>query len=169
MLEDAIGPAPTFAWRLATAAAFAGLAVGEFVVIGGASMLISGHMDYVAERRVALQWFLAVMFTVVFVPWLLFGRLYPRIRASAHIVNAGEANNLWLYELTRITVRRRLRGPELRLEGRFATKTWPMSLPLGLLETNHQLWDLVYNGIRHSVAAGATADERTRRLLRLPH
>lgn len=70
-----------------------------------------------------------------------------------------------LYELTAVKVVDRARlGLCLRLvqgDRRFV-------VPCGLLEGNQRLWDLVYLGIRHAVAAGAEADERTRRLLALP-
>lgn len=71
-----------------------------------------------------------------------------------------------LYGLASVTVRpSRGRGPVLRVA---EAGTRPLVLPLGALEANPQLWDLVYNGVRHSVAGGARTDRRTRELLSLP-
>lgn len=43
-----------------------------------------------------------------------------------------------------------------------------LQLPLGLVEGNPALWDLIHNGLRHSTAAGAEVDPETRTLLHLP-
>jgi hypothetical protein len=43
-----------------------------------------------------------------------------------------------------------------------------LQLPLGLLEGNPQLWNLIYNGLRHSAATCAQVDAITRDLLHLP-
>ncbi|MFD1833341.1 hypothetical protein ACFSJS_27445 [Streptomyces desertarenae] len=80
-------------------------------------------------------------------------------------VEAGDSIEMPLYELTAVAVVDRARvGPCLRL----AHGHRRLVVPCGLLEGNQRLWDLVYHGIRHSVASGAGADERTRRLLALP-
>lgn len=42
-----------------------------------------------------------------------------------------------------------------------------VQVDLGTLRVNHNLWDLVYNGIVHSVAAGASVDAVTIQKLRL--
>jgi hypothetical protein len=43
-----------------------------------------------------------------------------------------------------------------------------LQLPIGLLEGSQKLWDLIYNGLRHSAATGAQVDPATRELLHLP-
>jgi hypothetical protein len=91
------------------------------------------------------------------------------LRASARAVSEvgsyGARTDLPLDELRSISVTDSRRGLSLRLVGPDKQR---LTLPFGLLEANQQLWDLVYNGIRHSEAAGAEIDARTRRLLGLP-
>jgi hypothetical protein len=86
-------------------------------------------------------------------------------RAVAEVDIDGAGTDLPLYELRSISVRDSSRGLALRLVGPNKQR---LTLPFGLLEANQQLWDLVYNGIRHSVVGGAEIDARTRELLRLP-
>ncbi|GEC07800.1 hypothetical protein SSP24_54550 [Streptomyces spinoverrucosus] len=86
-------------------------------------------------------------------------------RAIAEVDSDGDGTELPLYELRAISVRNSLRGPALRLVGPNKQR---LTLPFGLLEANQQLWDLVYNGIRHSEAAGAEIDAHTRQVLGLP-
>lgn len=169
MLEEVTGAVPTYADRLPTALLVGGVPVAQFVVVGGILALWSGTTEAVARNLPVLGWLLAGVFVVLFTVWMLGNRTPTRICAAARIVNA-RPTDLWLYELTAVTVRHRRHGPELRLSGRAVsfTKVGRVSLPLGLLESNPQLWDLVHNGIRHSVAAGARTDERTRELLGLP-
>jgi hypothetical protein len=86
-------------------------------------------------------------------------------RAVAEVDRDGAGLDLPLYELRAISVTDSSRGLSLRLLGPNKAR---LTLPFGLLEANQQLWDLVYNGIRHSEAAGAEIDARTRQLLGLP-
>lgn len=113
---------------------------------------------------------LAVVVPVTCV-WALSGpRPYLVVIAGSRYVGLpsrdGDGQVAGLYWLSTIELRpTRTRGLVLRIaepEGR------PLDLPLGAVEANPQLWALVYNGIRHSVADGARVDERTRELLRLP-
>jgi hypothetical protein len=92
------------------------------------------------------------------------------LRAGARAVaevnaDGGEGIDLPLYELRSISVTNSPRGLALRLVGPDKRR---LTLPFGMLETNQQLWDLVYNGIRHSEATGADIDVPTRQRLRLP-
>jgi hypothetical protein len=91
------------------------------------------------------------------------------LRAGARAVSEvdvdGDGIDLPLYELRSISVKESSRGLSLRLVGPDKRR---LTLPFGLLEANQRLWDLVYNGIRHSEAAGAEIDTRTRELLALP-
>jgi hypothetical protein len=68
------------------------------------------------------------------------------------------------YELVRVEVAAMTTSMVLRL----SDPQEGMEFTLGLLQGNPQLWDLVYNGIRYSVAAGAEIDDTSRRLLKLP-
>jgi hypothetical protein len=86
-------------------------------------------------------------------------------RAVAEVDRDGAGTDLPLYELRSIRVTDSPRGLALRLVGPGKQR---LTLPFGLLEANQRLWDLVYNGIRHSEAAGAEIDMSTRRLLGLP-
>jgi len=86
-------------------------------------------------------------------------------RAVAEVDADGAGTDLPLYELRSIRVTDSPRGLALRLVGPNGQR---LTLPFGLLEANQRLWDLVYNGVRHSAAAGAEIDAGSRRLLRLP-
>jgi hypothetical protein len=86
-------------------------------------------------------------------------------RAVAEVNTYGSGLDLPLYELRSIRVMNSPRGRALRIVGPDRQR---LTLPFGMLEANQQLWDLVYNGIRHSEAAGAEIDTRTRELLALP-
>jgi hypothetical protein len=90
------------------------------------------------------------------------------LRAGARVVAEvdvdGDGLDLPLYELRSVSVTGSVRGRALRIVGPDKQR---LTLPFGLLEANPQLWDLVYNGIRHSDAAGAEIDLRTRQLLGL--
>lgn len=68
------------------------------------------------------------------------------------------------YELTSITVRMRFSKRYLHLVDRDGRK---VVLFIGDAQENQELWDLVYNGIRHSVAAGAETNWVARRALEL--
>jgi hypothetical protein len=86
-------------------------------------------------------------------------------RAVAEVDADGAGAHLPLYELRSVSVTDSPRGLALRLVGPGNQR---LTLPFGLLEANQRLWDLVYNGIRHSAAGGAEIDERTRQVLHLP-
>jgi hypothetical protein len=86
-------------------------------------------------------------------------------RAVAEVDIDGAGLELPLYELRSISVRDTSRGKALRIVGPNKQR---LTLPFGLLGANPQLWDLVYNGVRHSEAAGAEIDAHTRQLLALP-
>lgn len=83
---------------------------------------------------------------------------------SALAVADGNGRAVELYELVTVAVRRDRNGTRVLLSGPPGSL---VELPLGLVEGNPELWDLVHHGVRHSVAAGATIDDATVRLLRL--
>lgn len=96
-------------------------------------------------------------------------RLAAGPRHVADTAGAGEDGGrlVDLYRLAAIEVRGSgRRGPVVRLTE--ANTVQALGLPLGALETNQRLWDLVHNGLRHSAAAGAQVDPHTRELLGLP-
>ncbi|GAA5175361.1 hypothetical protein GCM10023321_81310 [Pseudonocardia eucalypti] len=112
---------------------------------------------------------LAIAAVLIFVPVSLIGlaaRAPVIAQAGAHILEGRHGEKVCLYELSAISVK----GGKLRLAGGFQGQKsgWMSPLPLSLLESNQQLWDLVYNGLRHSAARGARVEAQTRELLRLP-
>lgn len=86
-------------------------------------------------------------------------------RGVANVDGVGEGTVINYYELAAITVLDTEWGRTLRLVEHRGARA---DLLCGLLEGNPQLWDLVYNGLRHSTAKGAQVDDHTRRLLSLP-
>jgi hypothetical protein len=124
----------------------AGDRAGAYLVVGAV----------VAAAAVLVFWYNASDTTVV---------LRAGARAVAEVDTDGAGVDLPLYELRSVGVTDSPRGLALRLVGPNEQR---LTLPFGLLEANQQLWDLVYNGIRHSEAAGAEVDARTRELLGLP-
>jgi len=78
----------------------------------------------------------------------------------------GRDQHLATYDLAEITITDAPGSTStLRITGR---DNVTLELPLGLLEGNPALWDLLHNGLRHSAAAGAQVDPATRELLKLP-
>jgi hypothetical protein len=110
----------------------------------------------VAGAVVLALWYNASNATVV---------LRAGARAVAEVDIDGAGTDLPLYDLRSVSVTDSPRGLALRIVG---PSKRPLTIPFGLLEANQRLWDLVFNGVRHSEAAGAEIDARTRRLLGLP-
>ena len=89
-----------------------------------------------------------------------------RVYAGSDWIGDGEGRAEWVKtnDLARFTLSNAPGpGSTLQVTGRNGTT---LSLPLGLIEGNPALWDLVYNGLRNSAAAGAQIDPATRELLR---
>jgi hypothetical protein len=76
---------------------------------------------------------------------------------------AGSRGLVRTYELVQVKIRRSISWDVL-LEDRHGGKA---VTPLQTLQANRDLWDLVYNGIRHSVANGAKTNQRARDWFRL--
>uniref|UniRef100_UPI003F49191A hypothetical protein n=1 Tax=Pseudonocardia sp. CA-138482 TaxID=3240023 RepID=UPI003F49191A len=113
-------------------------------------------------------------YVIMSVAWLIATAIALLVRRT-HTVYAGaswagdaedKGKILSTYDLARINVYGRP-GPSARLQMVAPDKTF-LLIPMGLLEANPRLWDLIYNGLRHSAAAGAEVDQPTRDLLRLP-
>lgn len=68
------------------------------------------------------------------------------------------------YELTSVTWEKDTDHGELHLEDAHGSRT---DIHIRSVEVNRRLWDLAYNGIRHSVANGANVDGNAARRLRL--
>jgi hypothetical protein len=163
LLETVAVARPPGRWRTAAlGAAYAVLPVTVVIAItlwftaedrAGAYLIMAA---VVAGAAVLAFWYNASDPTVV---------LRAGARAVAEVDTDGDGTDLPLYELRSIRVTDSPRGPALRLVGPNKQR---LTLPFGMLEANQQLWDLVYNGIRHSEAAGAEIDARTRQLLALP-
>lgn len=99
---------------------------------------------------------------IVAVGWLL--PAGHKIAAGADWLNT-RGGIVKTYELTEITVRGTAAGGyHIELRDRDGGEA---DTALDFLYDNPDLWDLVYNGIRHSVAAGAATTPLTRRKLRL--
>jgi hypothetical protein len=162
-LLESVGARPPGRWRTA--------ALGAVVAVLPVTVVIATLMWFTGEDRPGV--YLIVAGVAAVVTALFFWRnasdttvvLRAGARAVAEVDIDGAGLELPLYELRSIGVTDLRRGLSLRLVGPNKQR---LTLPFGLLEANQQLWDLVYNGIRHSEAAGAEVDARTRRLLALP-
>jgi hypothetical protein len=162
LLESAAARPPGGLRGVALAAVFAVLPV---------AVVLAVIVWFLAGDRTGAYLTLAAIVAVAAVVAFLFNAsdttviLRAGARAVAEVDGDGDGTALPLYELHSISVRDSARGLSLRLVSQDKRR---LTLPFGLLEANQQLWDLVYNGIRHSEAAGAEIDARTRRLLALP-
>jgi hypothetical protein len=163
LLESVAARRPPSRWRTA--------ALGAAYAVLPVAVVIAIVLWLTAEGRTGTYLILAAVVAAVAV--LAFWRnasdttvvLRAGARAVAEVDTDGAGTALPLYELRSISARDSPRGLALRLVGPDKQR---LTLPLGLLEANQGLWDLVYNGIRHSEAAGAEIDADTRRLLGLP-
>ena len=90
------------------------------------------------------------------------------VYAGAAWAGDGDGRDQWVttYDLARIAAKD-APGPAAALLITGANGV-TLQLPLGLLEANPALWDLLYNGLRHSAAAGAQVDPASRDVLGLP-
>jgi hypothetical protein len=162
-LESASADRPPGRWRAA--------ALGAVYTVVPVTVVVAIFLWFTAEDRTGAYLIAAAVVAVVAV--LAFGYhasdptvvLRAGALAVAEVDTDGDGVDLPLYELRTIRVMDSPRGLALRLVGPNAQR---LTLPFGLLEANPQLWDLVYNGIRHSDAAGAEIDPGTRRQLHLP-
>lgn len=165
VLEKVVGPPPPL---LDHARSVLRLAVGPVLVLLGLAGLFA-VLVLSAEPGITFLG-LAATAALIFIFLLLIGfsgRDPVSAQAGAHILEGRHGEKVWLYELSGIDVKP---GGKLRLAGSFEGQKsgWMSPLPLSLLESNQPLWDLVYNGLRHSAANGARVDPHTRELLRLP-
>lgn len=162
-LLESVGARPPRGWRTA--------ALGAVVAVLPVTVVIAILLWFTGEDRPVVYVIVAAVAAVVGVLffWRNASDTTVVVRAGARTVAEvdidGAGLELPLYELRSIGVRDSARGLALRLVGPNKQR---LTLPFGLLEANQLLWDLVYNGIRHSEDAGAEIDADTRRLLHLP-
>jgi hypothetical protein len=153
------GQGPVLEWykgsrRGSIAAAFGGMAL----IIVGVTFKQGGSLEWLS-----LWW----IWPCIAVLGLLIGL---SVRASSCSAGAEwfARNKTWVrtYELTSIKVKTPANYRQLHLEDKDGRK---MNIKLLTAQENQELWDLVYNGIRHSVIDGrAETNGLARRALRLP-
>lgn len=152
-------------WRSSIARVLVICGIPALLVLAVAVVAPTGPLETVLPVLAAV---LVLAGSVVYLRAVFGPESYVRLAAGPrHVADtSGAAEDggslVDLYRLAAIEVR----GPVLRLSG--AGTTHALVLPLGALEANQQLWDLVHNGLRHSAAAGARVDPRSRDLLGLP-
>jgi hypothetical protein len=162
-LLESVAARPPRRWRTA--------ALGAVYAVLPVTVVIAVIVWFTAEDRATAYLIMAAVVAGAAVLAFWYNSSDPTVvlragaRAVAEVDTDGDGTDLPLYELRSIRVTDSPRGPALRLVGLNKRR---LTLPFGMLEANQQLWDLVYNGIRHSEAAGADIDARTRQLLRLP-
>lgn len=143
------GEGPIQAWYPGTSTTLTAVTgVVWCVILGGILVLCNGHLPLVVWAYIGLASF-----------GLAWSSRTGACTAGSDWV---ARNRRWVrtYELIEITYRARF-GPRLRLQdsaGRTAT------IKIESLQGDREIWDLVYNGILHSVIAGGA---RTDRLLHL--
>jgi hypothetical protein len=163
LLESVAVDRPPGRWRTA--------ALGAVYAVLPVTVVIAIIVWFTAEDRASAYLIMAAVVAGAAVLAFWYNSSDPTVvlRAGARAVSEldtdGDGTDLPLYELRSIRATDSSRGLALRLVGPDRQR---LTLPFGMLEANQQLWDLVYNGIRHSEAAGAEIDARTRRLLALP-
>ena len=162
-LLESVAARPPSRWR--------GAALGAVYAVVPVTVVIAIILWLTAEGRAGAYLISAAVVGAVAVLAFWYHASDPTVvlragaRAVAEVDTDGAGVDLPLYELRSIQVTDSPRGLALRLVGPSKRR---LTLPFGLLEANQRLWDLVYNGIRHSEAAGAEIDARTRQLLALP-
>lgn len=152
--------------RLAGAALESGL----YALIGGAVLGWAAWTDWMPPWLAVVVWLGIVGLMVL---WRsLDADVSPPVLAGADWVGR---STLWvpLYELTRLgaDTARNQDGDEL--PGTVALSLWhgpdeAISLDMALLQSNPALWDLVYQGLLASIAAGAELTDNARQALRQP-
>jgi hypothetical protein len=158
LLESVGADRPPGRWRT--------IALGTAVAILPVSVVMAILVWFTAEDRTESFLILAGVAGAAYLLFFWLNReeggvlLHAGAQVVAELDLDGDGTELPVYELRSI----KAKGPALRLEG---SNGWRVTLPFGLLEANQQLWELVYNGIRHSEAAGAEIDAHTRQLLGL--
>lgn len=146
--------------------------IASYAVVTALVFIVGGALIMSGPYRTDLND--PVPYVIVAVLWLISNAtayLVARTRTLyAGATWAGDAESkdkiISTYELSRIKIWY-AHSPRAMLQ-MIAPDGFFLELPLGLVEGNPALWDLIYNGLRHSTAAGAEVDATTREILRLP-
>lgn len=134
-------------------------------VLGGLAVSVVVFV-FLTVRDSGLDWTGTWWLWLFVLPYPLLGLLRGRqpIAAGADWLRVGRAE-VALYQLIEIRLRSRTSDPYLELTD--ATGRG-LAVTLTSLQRNRKLWDLVYNGLRHSAASGTGIDEHTSAWLRPP-
>ncbi|SFQ32474.1 hypothetical protein SAMN05421810_106130 [Amycolatopsis arida] len=132
-----------------------------------AGIIFGGLCIIATFKRGGLAWMAEWDIWVVFMGLAAVGYIVPlghKISAGADWLNC-RGGFVKTYELTEIKVTPGGGGdPHIEL---FDQHGGSADTGMNLIQANQALWDLVYNGIRHSVANGATTNRLARKWLRL--
>lgn len=131
-------------------------ALGMAVILVGFTTLTAGGFSWISEWW---SWLLIV-------PWPPL--VYQSTRGVTCAAGAEWFANgpRWvrLYDLASVKVKMQAQNRELQLSDNSGRKT---TILLMRVQQNPDLWNLVYNGIRHSVADGAETNDLARNALKL--
>lgn len=162
-LEVVLAPARV---RLASAAVDSGL----YALMLGALFGWGVWTDWIPLWLAVVLW-LGIVGLIVLWCWFATD-VTPELVAGADWVGR---STLWvpLYELTRLEAETARNGDGDEIPGTVALALWhgpekAILLDIALLQSNPALWDLVYQGVIASIAAGAELTEDARQALRLP-
>ncbi len=135
----------------------AALTAGILAAFGTAK---EGGFDWIREWW---AWGLLVLF-----PWMMFRATKNHWTAAGAIWVQWRSSWVDTYHLTRIRFSADGTNQVLRLKDAHGNEIH--SFKISQIQGNPDLWDLVYNGILHSVASGnCDIDAKTRRILQIPY
>ncbi len=169
--DPPFGMGPVLTWHKASKRSKLVLFLGSLALLAAAGSVISllrgngllGWAQYwpLWAIIVVASWLITAPFTFTVLSagadWLQLDKFRFGIHTKSGFVK--------LYELREVHVM--TGGVTFYLE--LADDTWSIDRALHEWQHDRRLWDLVYNGILHSVAAGAEVDRNARALLELDH
>lgn len=153
---------PILEWRQETPRSAVWMGVVTALIILGLPTVNSWSVTWVLRPSLSFFWILSLgggwlIYKIFSNAWLAAGATW--LQNGRYWVD--------VYQLTRVEVKASGVNQMLRLRDSAGREIG--SLKLGDVQRNQDLWDLVYNGIRHSVAAGsANPSPGSRRILELP-
>ncbi|GAA4861350.1 hypothetical protein [Saccharopolyspora cebuensis] len=153
------GRGPVLEWYQGTPSGYLLGGVFASIIIFALVCLMDWGFDWMRT------WWLWIFVVIPIPMWALMGRQYG-ISAGADWL-AVKKGHVDLYELTEVTVEGASGGLSWTIE-LTDKKGTEMSVDAAKVQANQQLWDLVYNGIQHSVHHGsAKTNKRALDKLRL--